>query len=281
VVADSPGAGGLGSSANQFSVPVVEKNGALDIAYVLEECNTSLDHGLRFKKSTNGSASFSSAVKVNKAGQWADNPDLGDQIPNTHFRTPNTVALAYSGVTGTLAFVYTNYIRGQGNGDIDVSLSHDGGMTWSNAIPISLSNGTPARNNQFFPWIAADQSGRSVAMWLVLRRWCVHRRLQRARGERQRRPSDMDRRPRQRHSGDGRRDRRLHRRRGPHLVPPLGCEERLNGAAREGRPVHPSRGSGDEVGEIDAAEAPPAGVVLFERGVERSCRCHEQEAQVR
>jgi len=47
-----------------------------------------------------------------------------------------------------------------------VSLSHDGGMTWSNAIPISLSSGNPARNNQFFPWIAADQSGRFVAMWL-------------------------------------------------------------------------------------------------------------------
>jgi len=31
----------------------------------------------------------------------------------------------------------------------------------------------------------------------------------------------------------------------------------VNGAAREGRPVHPPRGSGDEVGEIDAAEAHP------------------------
>jgi len=166
VVADSPGAGGLGFSANQFSVPVVEKSGALDVAYVLEECNTSLDHGLRFKKSTNGGASFSSAVSVNKRGQWADNPNASDLIPNTAFRTPNTVGLAYSAVTGTLAFVYTNYIRGQGNGDIDVSLSHDGGATWSNATPISLSNGNPARNNQFFPWIAADQSGRFVAMWL-------------------------------------------------------------------------------------------------------------------
>jgi len=166
VVADAPGSGGLGFSANQFSVPVVEKNGKLDVAYILEECNTSLDHGLRFKSSTNGGSSFSSSVNVNKPGQWADNPNASDLIPNTAFRTPNTIALAYSAVTGTLAFVYTNYIRGQGNGDIDVSLSHDGGMTWSDAIPISLSNGNPARNNQFFPWIAADQSGRFVAMWL-------------------------------------------------------------------------------------------------------------------
>ena len=166
VVRDATGAAGLGYSANQFSVPVVEKSGALDIAYMLEECNTSIDHGMRFKKSADGGASFSTAVKVNKNGQWADNPDASDLIPNTAFRTPNTISLAYSPVTGTLAFVYTNYIHGQGNGDIDVSLSHDGGTTWSDAMPISLSHGTPARNNQFFPWIASDQSGRFVAMWL-------------------------------------------------------------------------------------------------------------------
>ena len=50
VVPDDPGGQGLGESANQFSVPVVESNGVLDIAYVLEECNTSLDHGLRFQQ---------------------------------------------------------------------------------------------------------------------------------------------------------------------------------------------------------------------------------------
>src|SRR5204863_221691 len=83
---------------------------------------TSLDHGLRFKSSTNGGSSFSSSVNVNKPGQWADNPDASDLIPNTAFRTPNTIGLAYSAATGTLAFVYTNYTRGQGNGDIDVSL---------------------------------------------------------------------------------------------------------------------------------------------------------------
>jgi hypothetical protein len=166
VVADRPGAGGLGFSANQFSVPVVEKGGALDIAYMLEECNTGLDHGMRFKKSTNGGANFGTAVRVDKPGQWKDNPDSGDLIPNTAFRTPNTISLAYSETTGTLAFGYTNYIHGQGNGDIDVSLSHDGGTTWSNAMPISLAGGVPARNNQFFPWLAADQQGRFYAIWL-------------------------------------------------------------------------------------------------------------------
>lgn len=164
---DDTASGGVGESANQFSMPVVEKNGSLDIAYVLEECNTSLDHGIRFQKSQDGGLSFlKHGVHVNKPGQWKDNPNAADLIPTSAIRVPNTVALAYSRKTGTLAFVYTNYITGRANGDIAVSLSHDGGATWSDSQVISLSNGAPARNNQFFPWVAATPRGRFVAMWL-------------------------------------------------------------------------------------------------------------------
>ena len=167
VVPDDFGDDGVGPSANQFSTPVVERNGDLDIAYVLEECDTGLDHGLRFQKSTDGGATFlAQPVKVNKPGQWRDNPDLADLIPNTDFRTPNTVSLAYSRRTGTLAYVYTNYITGRGNGDIQVSLSHNGGLNWSDARTISLEGSRPARNNQFFPWIDATPRGRFVAIWL-------------------------------------------------------------------------------------------------------------------
>jgi hypothetical protein len=167
VVADSFGDDGVGPSANQFATPVVEKSGALDIAYVLEECNTSLDHGLRFQKSTDGGATFlNEPVKVNKPGQWKDNPNLADLIPNTAFRTPNTVSLTYSPKTGTLVYAYTNYKQGRGNGNIDVSLSHDGGLTWSDSQTISLAGSEPARNNQFFPWIAATPSGKFEAVWL-------------------------------------------------------------------------------------------------------------------
>jgi hypothetical protein len=167
VVPDDFGDNGVGPSANQFSVPVVQTNGHLDIAYVLEECNTSLDHGLRFQRSKDGGTSFlKEPVRVNKPGQWADNPNPDDLIPNTKFRAPNTVSLAYSPKTGTLAYVYTNYISGRGKGNIDVSLSHDGGKTWSDAQTISLQGGAPAPNNQFFPWIAATPRGDFVAIWL-------------------------------------------------------------------------------------------------------------------
>jgi hypothetical protein len=168
VVPDDFGGTGKGASANQFGTPVVEKSGALDIAYILEDCNSSFDRGLRFQRSTDGGNTFlTNPVKVNKPGQWADNPDTADLIPNTAFRAPNTVSLAYSPVTGTLAYVYANYLSGQGDGNIDVSLSHDGGKTWSDSQTISLSvTGGPARNNQFFPWIAATPKGKFVAVWL-------------------------------------------------------------------------------------------------------------------
>lgn len=168
VVPDDFGSGGLGESANQFSVPVVESSGVLDIAYVLEECNTALDHGLRFQQSSDGGATFlPTAVTVDKPGLWADNPDLSDLIPNTVFRTPNTISIAWSEVTGTLAFIYTNYINGQADGNIDVSLSTDDGVTWSDPVHVSVNGqGNQAPNNQFFPWIAVDQSGRFQAMWL-------------------------------------------------------------------------------------------------------------------
>src|SRR6266516_6734196 len=40
-------------------------------------------------------------------------------------------------------------------------------------------------------------------------------------------------------------------------------------------------GSRNQVGEIDAAEAPNTGVVLLQCGIERCCRCDEQEPKIR
>lgn len=167
VIHDRRGSHGIGESANQFSVPVIEPSGAVDIAYMLEECNSSVDSGLRFQRSTNGGATFlAKPVHVNKGSAWADNPNPNDLIANTVFRTPNTVAMAMSPTTGTLAFIYTNYVRGKPNGDIQVNLSHDHGATWSDPVPVSVNpNGTLAKHNQFFPWIAVDQQGTFHAIW--------------------------------------------------------------------------------------------------------------------
>lgn len=173
IVPNRPNSGGRGASANQFSVPVVEESGALDVAYVEEDCNTSRDRKLLFKKSVDGGATFQARVRVDGAGQWKDNPSETDELPHKGFSAPNTVSLAYSRTTGTLAFVYTNYIdKPNSGGNIGVSLSHDGGLTWSNADTISTkADGvTPAKNDQFMPWVAADPSGNFWVIWFDCRR---------------------------------------------------------------------------------------------------------------
>ena len=83
-----------------------------DVGYILEECNTSIDHGFRFQKSTDGGATFlASPVHVDKPGQFADNPDPGDLLPPTVFRAPNTLAFAINEHSGAIVFVYTNYLN--------------------------------------------------------------------------------------------------------------------------------------------------------------------------
>jgi hypothetical protein len=173
VVPDAPGAGGVGESANQFSVPQVERDGTLDIGYALEECNTSLDHGFRFQKSTNGGASFlPSPVHVDKPGQFVDNPDLGDLLPPTAFRAPNTLSIDYSQKTGTLTYLYQNFVNGAVSGaDISVQQSHDGGLHWTDARFLSTqAGGGPARNDQFFPWVDSNPAGDLYAIWFDRRR---------------------------------------------------------------------------------------------------------------
>jgi len=167
---DNPGGDGTGSSANQFSDPVVESNGTLDVGFVSENCNDSFDPHLLFQRSTDGGQTFlANAVQIDKAGQYTDFDDGtgSDTIPPTHFRAPNTPSLAYSPRTGKLLFVYQNNInRPASAADISYQTSTDGGLTWSDASFLSTnSSGQPAANDQFFPWAASTESGRFYVIW--------------------------------------------------------------------------------------------------------------------
>jgi hypothetical protein len=167
---DNPGGDGTGASANQFSDPVVENNGTLDVGFVSEDCNDSFDPHLLFQRSTDGGQTFlSNAVQIDKAGQYEDfNDGTGsDTIPPTHFRAPNTPSLAYSPRTGKLLFVYQNNInRPASAADISYQTSTDGGMNWSDANFLSTdSSGQPAANDQFFPWAASTESGKFYVIW--------------------------------------------------------------------------------------------------------------------
>ena len=167
---DNPGGDGTGSSANQFSDPVVEANGTLDVGFVSENCNDSFDPHLLFQKSTDGGQTFlPSAVQIDKPGQYADFQDAAndDTLPPTNFRAPNTPSLAYSPSTGSLLFVYQNNVnRPVSQADISYQTSTDGGLHWSDASFLSTtSSGQPAPNDQFFPWAASDESGRFYVIW--------------------------------------------------------------------------------------------------------------------
>ncbi len=167
---DNPSGDGTGSSANQFSDPVVEANGTLDVGFVSENCNDSFDPHLLFQKSTDGGQTFlPSAVQIDKPGQYADFQDAAndDTLPPTNFRAPNTPSLAYSPSTGSLLFVYQNNVnRPVSQADISYQTSTDGGLHWSDASFLSTtSSGQPAPNDQFFPWAASDESGRFYVIW--------------------------------------------------------------------------------------------------------------------
>jgi hypothetical protein len=167
---DNPDGDGTGSSANQFSDPVVENNGTLDVGFVSENCNDGVDPHLLFQRSTDGGQTFlPSAVQIDKPGQYADFVDGSgsDTIPPTHFRAPNTTSLAYSPTTGKLLFVYQNNVnRPTSAADISYQTSTDGGLHWSDSKFLSTGpSGDPALNDQFFPWAAADESGRFYVIW--------------------------------------------------------------------------------------------------------------------
>jgi hypothetical protein len=167
---DNPGGDGTGTSANQYFTPQIEKNGALDVAFMSEDCNDSFDPHILFQRSTDGGQSFlPNAVQVDKPGQYMDFLDAAkdDTLPPTHFRAPNTPSLAYNPRTGSLTFLYQNNInRAVSKADISFQQSTDGGRHWSDMRFLSVTgSGNPAPNDQFFPWIAAASNGNLYAIW--------------------------------------------------------------------------------------------------------------------
>jgi hypothetical protein len=167
---NNPGGNGLGRSANQYFTPQVEPDGALDVAFMQEACNNSVDAHVLFQRSTDGGQSFlPHAVQVDKPGQYKDfiDPAKDDTLPPTAFRAPNTPSLAFDARTGSLTYLYQNNInRAVSKADISFQRSTDGGQHWSNARFLSVTkSGQPARNDQFFPWVAGTGDGHLYAIW--------------------------------------------------------------------------------------------------------------------
>jgi hypothetical protein len=160
VNANDNGSHGLGESANQWATPVIDDQGGVNIGYAIEECNTAIDHGLRFKRSTDGGATWpATATVVDKPGQFADNPDPGDLLPPKNARLPISLSMAFNNTSKALGLVYQNNINAATSGaDISFQGSTDYGSTWGDAQTVSVqADGSPAPNDQFFPWIQANK----------------------------------------------------------------------------------------------------------------------------
>jgi hypothetical protein len=164
---DAPGAGGVGPSANQWATPVIDDQGGVNVAYAIEECNTALDPELKFKRSTDGGATWpATATTISKPGQFADNPNPADLLPNKNARLPISPSLAFNERSRQLGYVYQNNINSAASGaDITFQSSSDYGATWSDIQYVSVQGDrtTPAGNDQYFPWIQAEGRG-----WQVL-----------------------------------------------------------------------------------------------------------------
>jgi hypothetical protein len=168
VVPDQPGGPGTGLSANQWPRPQVQADGTLDIAYALEDCNNGHDRHFEMQKSSDGGASFlSHPVRIDHPGDYVDNPDLGDVLPTTKFRAPDSTGFWVNSKTGVIGFAYqNNRDRKTSGANISYEQSTDGGLTWSAMRYISIGgSGAPAPSDQFFPSLTNLANGTWVAIW--------------------------------------------------------------------------------------------------------------------
>jgi hypothetical protein len=118
-------------------------------------------------RSVDGGVSFSDPVRIDKPGQFADNPNRQDILPSKNARLAISPSLAYDATRDRLLWVYQNNLhRGISGADISLQTSDDFGATWSDARTISLAEtGAPAPRDQFFPWLSVDESGNAHAIW--------------------------------------------------------------------------------------------------------------------
>src|SRR5439155_1527301 len=77
---NAPKSKGVGTSANQGVQVAVDDQGGANITFMSEDCNTSIDRGIYFKRLA-PDGTLGSLIRVDKPGQWADNPDSSDLLP--------------------------------------------------------------------------------------------------------------------------------------------------------------------------------------------------------
>lgn len=179
IMPDFPGDDGVSRSSNQGAQPAVDDQGGLGISFFQEDCNTSLDHFIFFRR-LDPSGNLGPVVPVTTKRDFRDNPDESDHLPNKNARLPASTGapLVWNDGKKTFQLVTQNYINGDGHvtgtpsgADITYTESHDYGSTWSRMAFVSVQNGQPAPQDQFLPWMDVDKDGSVThAIWLDNRR---------------------------------------------------------------------------------------------------------------
>jgi hypothetical protein len=165
---------GKNSSANQGLQPAVDDQGGLGISFMQEDCNTSVDRRIFFRH-FDSNLNEGPLVKINKRGEWQDNQNPHDLLPNKNARLPASTSapLVWNDTTGTFQFITQNNINRKGKitgtptgADISYTESHDYGAHWEHMVFVAVDgNGDPAPKDQFFPWQAVDSTGATHAIW--------------------------------------------------------------------------------------------------------------------
>ena len=169
VVPNNSGGNGTGPSANQGSQPVVDNKGGVDISYMSEDCNDAFDPAILFSRSTDGGVTFGAQRRIDKPGQWKDNPNVNDILPPKKGRAPASTSapLVFNPTDKSLDYIVQNNInRAVSGADISFTKSMDYGRTWSNMKFVSVNAaGQPAKRDQFLPWMAVSPDGSLHAIW--------------------------------------------------------------------------------------------------------------------
>jgi hypothetical protein len=165
-----PGDDGVSRSANQGVQLAIDDTGGVNASFFQEDCNTSLDRRILFRRSTDGGATWGPLVQINRGGEWKDNPNKHDLLPNKNARLPASTSapIAWNDVTNKLEFVTQNNINKATTGaDISYTESANHGTTWSHMRFVSVTGGgAPAPKDQYFPWLAVHpDSGDTHVIW--------------------------------------------------------------------------------------------------------------------
>lgn len=143
----------------QGSYPAIGPDGELYVLYYSDSggSNAGGGQGLFIAKSADGGATFGAATRVSSVSRPPS------PLPGSAFRVFVLPALAVDPNSGALYATWND----SRNGDSDVMLarSTDGGATWTQAQRVNNDPARP-RHDQFFPAVAVGRDGAVHLLWL-------------------------------------------------------------------------------------------------------------------